>query len=164
MLELTVERLTFKFPMGWDVCKYDDWSFYRNQFVGQIEGLKGVDIIAIDTSKRAYLVEVKDYRFPGSEKPSELPNAVAKKVLCTLAAMLPAKLNGTVPSEIDISKKVLRCSDLRIVVHIEQSQRHMPIVDLADLKQKLKRMLRAVDPHLRIVHMSNMHNLSWTVA
>ncbi|MFN3631067.1 MAG: hypothetical protein ACK4XK_13595, partial [Casimicrobiaceae bacterium] len=69
---LRVEKLTFTFPAGWQASKYDDWSFYRNQFARQYDRIQAVDVVARAPEGTAYLIEVKDYRHPGTEKPSQL--------------------------------------------------------------------------------------------
>lgn len=161
---LQVETLSFTFPAGWQASKYDDWSFYRNQFSRQHNGIQAVDVLAIEPSGTAYLIEVKDYRHPDTERPSQLPQAIANKVLMTLAAMLPAKLNGNNPAERTMADAVLTCQKLRVVAHIELPQAHQPAVNPADLKQKLAQLLRAVDAHPKVVSKNNMPGLGWAVA
>jgi hypothetical protein len=158
---LQVERLTFTFPADWHASKYDDWSFYRNQFARQYDGIQAVDVLATDPNGTAYLIEVKDYRYPGVERPSQLPRAIANKVLMTLAAMLPAKLNGNDPAERDMAKSVLTCQKLRVIAHIELPRKQ---VDPADLEQELKRLLHAVDAHPKVVSTKNMRGMRWTAA
>lgn len=161
---LQVENLTFTFPAGWLAGKYDDWSFYRNQFCKQHNGIRAVDVLACDPGQTAYLIEVKDYRHPESAKPSQLPQAIADKVLMTLAAMLPAKLNSNAQDERAIAAEILKCRKLQVIAHIELPQAHLPAVNLADLKQKLAQLLCAVDKHPKIVSRNNMHGLGWVVA
>lgn len=160
---LDIDGLTFSFPDRWEASKFDEWSFYRNQFAKQGSGIKAVDAIAVDPGKHAFLIEVKDYRHPETEKPSQLPNALANKVLHTLAAMLPAKLHASEAAEKKLAGQVLKCVSLRVVVHIELPPRHIPVVDLADVKQKLGQLLRAVDAHPKIVSMRDMKGVGWTV-
>lgn len=163
MLVLNIDGLTFTFPAQWNAGKYDEWSFYRNQFSKQAQGLKAVDAIAVGPDKSAFLIEVKDYRHPETEKPSELANVIAKKVLDTLAAMVPAKLHATDPDERMLAAAFVKCESLRVVAHIELPQHHIPLVDLADVKQKLAQLLRAVDTHPKIVSRHNMRGMAWTV-
>src|SRR5690606_7825879 len=132
---LDVDGLTFTFPPDWNASKYDEWVFYRNQFAKQRDGIAAVDVVAISPAQDAYLVEVKDYRHPQTEKPSRLPDAIANKVLCTLSALLPASLRATDVQERQISQRLLQCRALSVVVHIEQPRAHKPAVDVADVKQ-----------------------------
>jgi hypothetical protein len=160
---ITVEKLIFSFPHGWQVSKYDDCSFYRNQFARQGDGIKAVDLIAISNETDAFLIEVKDYRHPSTKRklPSELPEIIAGKVRNTLAAMLPARLNANDSAEKNFAASVLVCHSLKVVLHIEQ-KRHA--IDPADIMQKLRGKLRAIDAHPKIVSMAQMQNLAWTVA
>jgi hypothetical protein len=164
MSELEVDGFKFKFPEGWQCDKYDEWSFYRNQFIKQFNGIKAVDVLAVSLDKTAYLIEVKDYSHPDTEKPSELPKAVAEKVIHTLAALLPAKINATEDKERNLATAILECKSVKVVLHIEQPRKHRAIVDLADIKQKLKQLLRAVDAHPKITSIENMQSLNWSVS
>ena len=163
MPTLFVEGLHFDFPEGWLASKYDDWSFYRNQFIKQGNHIGAVDILTISSENNAFLIEVKDYCHPETIKPSELAQAIANKVFHTLAALLPAKLYANDPVERQLASAILNCASLKVVLHIEQPHRHSPVVDLADLKQKTRRLLRAIDPHLKIVTKSKMQGLAWSV-
>lgn len=163
MSDVQVERLTFSFPSDWTVGKYDDWSFYRNQFSRQFDGIGAVDVIACSADGKTFLIEVKDYRHPDTTKPSDLPTVIANKVIMTLAALLPAALHANDAAEQALAKKALRCRSLRVVAHIEQPRAHRPAVDPADIKQKLCQLLRAVDPHPSVVSANAMQNLPWQV-
>lgn len=163
MPTLDIDGLTFTFPALWTASKFDEWNFYRHHFSRQSTGIKAVDAIAIDSERRAFLIEVKDYRHPETGKPSELPGAIANKVLHTLAAMLPAKLYA-LDEERRVASAVLKAVALRVVVHIELPRRHLPVVDLADVRQKLERLLRAIDAHPKVVSMKDMKGLPWVVA
>lgn len=164
MPTLNVDGLNFTFPRTWQASKYDEWSFYREQFAKQGNGIKAIDVLALSDAGQAFLIEVKDYRHPEAEKPSQLPEVIATKVLHTLAAMLPAKLHGNDPAEQQLAASILTCASLKVIAHIEQPRKHRPVVDLADIKQKLRQLLRAVDAHPKIVSMANMGGLDWTVA
>lgn len=162
MPRLAVDGLQFDFPAGWSASKYDEWAYYRNQFARQGNHLQAVDVIAVSPAGDAYLVEVKDYRHPDTEKPSQLHEALFNKVICTLAALLPASLHAA-DEEKQHARAALDCTRLKIVLHIEQPRAHRPAVNLGDLKQKLKSRLKAIDPHVKIVHMQKMAGLEWTV-
>lgn len=161
--DVQVGKLTFTFPAGWHASKYDDWSFYRKQFCRQYNGIQAVDVLAKDSKGTAYLIEVKDYRHPDTEKPSQLAQAIANKVLMTLAAMLPAKLGSKDEAERKMAHAVLTCKKLRVVAHIELPRAHQPVVNPAALKQKLAQLLRAVDAHPKVVSKDKMSGLGWTV-
>ncbi|SDP74949.1 hypothetical protein SAMN04489708_12440 [Paracidovorax cattleyae] len=51
--------------------------------------------------------------------------------------MLPARLNAQDTGENAPSQQLLECRSLRIVLHVEQSEKHSRMVNPADLRQKL---------------------------
>jgi len=164
MTALDVDGLIFTFPDTWQASKFDEWSFYRHHFMALRNNLQAVDILVLSPEKEAFMVEVKDYRHPNAGKPSELAETILNKVLCTLAALLPARLHAsTPPDEKTLSKAILGCKKLNVIVHIEQPAAHLPRVDLADLKQKLKSKLRAIDAHPKIVCMAKPLGMGWVV-
>ncbi|HEX7371108.1 MAG TPA: hypothetical protein VF284_12595 [Rhodanobacteraceae bacterium] len=160
MLSFDVDGLRFSFPDGWQASKYDEWAFYRSQFIRQANHIAAMDAVAVSPTNEAWLIEAKDYRHPNAGKPSDLPGAVFNKVLCTLAAMLPASLRAADHDERQLSHAVVRCTSLRVVLHVEQDR---GVIDLADIKQELKRKLKAIDPQVKIVSTANMGGLPWTV-
>lgn len=161
---MNVDGLEFSFPAGWQDSKYDEWSFYRNQFAKQQDGLKAVDLVALSPEQTAYLIEVKDYRHPDTEKPSALHTTITNKVIHTLAALLPAKLLANDAQEKEFAKSLLAAKKLQVVAHIEQATGKKQIVDTADLKDKLKISLHAIDPHVKIVSMEKSRGLPWVVS
>ncbi|WP_273220905.1 hypothetical protein [Pseudomonas sp.] len=165
MAALDVDGLIFTFPDTWQASKFDEWSFYRRHFMTLRNNLQAVDILVLSPEKVTFLVEVKDYRHPDAGKPSELAETIVNKVLSTLAALLPARLHASTPlDEKTLSKAVLGCERLQVIVHIEQPAAHQPRVDLADLKQKLKSKLRAIDAHPKIVSITKPLGMGWVVS
>lgn len=162
---IEVDGLTFHFPEGWNASKYDDWSYYRNQFSRQYQGIKGVDLLVFDdeANPTGYLVEVKDFSTPGTLSPSELPEAITWKVIHTLAALLPASLRANDAGEKRLAAKFLKCGELRIVIHIENPRNPPNVVDPADLRMKLKQLLRAIDPHVKVSSRGKPAGVAWTV-
>ena len=167
MPTVVVDTLTFDFPAGWIASNYDRWSFYRNRFSRFLHGIKAVDLLAIAPNGTVFLIEVKDYRRHRRTKTIKLADEVAKKMLDTLAAMLPSKVNGDVASEIDFSDRVLNTPGLRVVLHLEQPAKHSKLfpraIDPADVQMKIRQQLKPVDPHSRVVEMADMRGLPWTV-
>ena len=86
MTEIREGALTFSFPDQCEAGKYDDWSFYRNQFQSVAGGSKAVDILCLADGV-AWLVEIKDYRQHPRTKPSDLCDEVARKVRDTLSGL-----------------------------------------------------------------------------
>lgn len=168
MTEIQVDSLTFTFPCSWKVSKYDEWAFYRNQFSKMRFGIsiKAVDLVAID-DEMIWLIEAKDYRSHRRTKSIDLADEVAQKVFCTLAAILPAKINASDTSEQDFSKKAVRCQQLRVVLHLEQPIKHSKLfpraIDPAKVQLKLRTLIKPIDPHPMVVESTRMRGLQWTV-
>lgn len=167
MQHYEVDRLNFDFPDTWLVCKYDNWSFYRNQFAKMWNGIKALDLLAVDPTGTVWLIEVKDYRVSPRTKPSDLGEEVAHKVFDTLAAILPAKLHANDADERNIALAVAACGGLRVVLHLEQpvkrSKLYPKAIDPAKVKQKIRQLLKPVDAHPNVVNKTNIEALAWSV-
>ena len=62
MPTVTEGKLRFTFPDGWNVSKYDDWLHYRIQFIKVCDGIKAIDVLALEPKGCCWLLEIKDYR------------------------------------------------------------------------------------------------------
>ncbi|WP_340120876.1 hypothetical protein [Methylobacter svalbardensis] len=168
MQRFNVDGLNFDFPDDWLVSKYDDWSFYRNQFITIKNGIKSLDLLAVDLNKTAWLIEVKDYRLHPRTKPSELGIEVAHKVFDTLAAIIPAKIHATDPDEKQLARAVSASRKLRVVLHLEQPTKHSKLrpraINPVDVQQKIRQLLKPVDAHPLVVDMRSMRDLEWNVS
>ncbi len=167
-INIDVDGLTFTFTDNWVVSKYDEWAFYRNQFSKMFNNIKSVDIIAADySSETVWLIEVKDYRDNQRTKPTELPDEIALKVFHTLAAMPVARINASVSEEKDMSSYVCNASKLKVVLHLEQPLKHSKLrpraINPADIKAKLKKLLKPIDAHPIVSEMNAMARLNWQV-
>ena len=167
MKTVDVEDLQFIFDNSWKVIEYDDWAFYKNQFAKMRKGIKAMDLIAIDDSRTAWLIEVKDYRQFPRTKPIDLADEVAQKAFDTLAAMLPAQVHASDLNERHFAKEVNKASQLRVVLHLEQPKKHSRLfpraIEPADVQQKLRQKIKPIDPHPRVVESGAMKGLSWQV-
>ncbi len=166
MINVQVNGLTFTFLAPWKVSKYDDSAFYRNQFSKMWNGIKAVDLLAIE-NQVTWFIEVKDYRSSRRTKVLDLADEVAQKVFSTLAAMLPAKVNASVTEERDFAGEVVNATQLRIVLHLEQPPKHSKLfpraLNPANVQIKLKSLVKPIDPHPKVVESTQMQGLVWTV-
>lgn len=161
-------RLTFYFNPLILATKYDDWSFYRNQFNRAFGGTKAVDLIAVDKKKSTWLIEIKDYRENQRTKPIDIADEVLSKVRDTLAGLVAANFNANDAGEKNVAKCALGTNEIRIVLHLEQPQKHSKLypraINPVDVVQKLKQKLRAIDAHPRVVDQYTLsHDMQWTV-
>lgn len=161
------ERLTFTFPAGAMASKYDEWAHYRNQFNSAFRGTKAVDVVYAATDT-AWLIEVKDYRVNPRTKAIDLADEVALKVRDTLAGLVSARLHANDADEKRVADALLRKRRLRVVLHLETPQyrsRLRPSAIEADkVLQKLKQLIKAVDPHPFVVDQHSIKpGMSWVV-
>ncbi len=168
MQRFNVDGLNFDFPDDWQVGKYDDWSFYENQFFRMWNGIKALDLLAVDPDKTAWFIEVKDYRVHPRTKPSDLGVEIAHKVFDTLAAIIPAKIHATNPDEKQLARAVSASRKLRVVFHLEQPAKHSKLfpraINPANVQQTMRRLLKPVDAHPLVVDMGSMRWLEWKVS
>lgn len=150
MAILSEGRLQFVFGSSCHAEKYDEWSFYRNQFQSTCSGVKAVDMICV-SNNTSWLIEIKDYRQHKRTKPQDLGDEVAIKMGNTLTGLVAAKMNANDSSEQGFAKKVIQSKAIKVVLHLEQPEKHSKLfpraVDPVAVKQSLKRQLRAIDAH-----------------
>jgi hypothetical protein len=160
-------QLQFDFPTGWEAAKFDEWSFYVNQFQSFCGGAKAVDVIAVEPSVCLWKIEAKDYRQHRRTKTIDLAEEVAIKVRDSLAAIIAAQANANQADEQRIARKASRCPRVRVVLHLEQPRKHSSLfpraIDPAKVKQRLKQLIKAIDPHPLVLEMGRMQGVAWTV-
>ena len=149
-------NLRFTFPEGCLAAKYDEWSFYRNQFQNTCKSSMAVDIICISRKPSTlWLVEVKDYRLHRRTKVIDIGDEVAFKIRDTLAGLLAARIHANDDTEKQFAGKAVGTDHIRIVLHLEQPEKHSKLfpvaIDPADMLLKLKQRLKAIDPHPKLV-------------
>ena len=161
------DRLVFTFPVDAISSKYDAWSHYRNQFNSAFGGTKAVDVVyaAADTG---WLIEVKDYRVNPRTKAIDLADEVALKVRDTLAGLISARLHANDGEEKRVADALLRKRRLRVVLHLEtprsRSRLRPNAIEPDKVLQKLKTLLRAIDPHPCVVDQHSIAPaMNWTV-
>lgn len=149
--------LTFEFNTGWDAEKYDDFTFVKKQFGSACNlcgGIKAVDIVACGRDT-AWFIEVKDYRRHRRTKTIDLADEVAKKVFDSLAGIVACRYNAVDTVEKNMADKILRQSKIKVVLHLEQPRRHSKLfprsINPADIKKKLQKQIKAIDPHPEIL-------------
>jgi hypothetical protein len=172
MPRINVDGLLFTFRDQWVATKYDEWTFYRNRWSRMWNNIKAVDLLAVGPDGTGWLIEVKDYTsmdHDEDERPaaSDLGRVVANKVFDTLAAMLPARVNAMDDDEKKIASSMAGSKKLRVVLHLEQpltkSRLRPRAIDPANIRQKLKQLLKPIDPHPIVVAMRLMGDVEWEV-
>ena len=167
MPSITEGALTFQFPDDWLIAKFDAWSFYRNQFQQVCGGAKAIDMFAIASNHCVWAIEIKDYRGHRRAKTIELTDEVACKVRDSLAALVAARVNANDEGEKQMSSAALACNRIRVVLHLEQPTKRSKLfpraIDPAQVTQKLKQLLKAIDPNPKVVEIGRLGGVSWSV-
>lgn len=166
-MEIIEGDLKFTFSGNVSAIKYDETNFYRNSFNSSFGGTKAVDILCY-TTDTAWLIEVKDYRQHKRTKTIDLSEEIALKVRDTLAGIICMKSNANQLDERLFAKQFLKSQQLRIVLHLEQPKKGSKLfpkaIDISKLKQKMKPLLKAVDPHFTIMDkISQPTAICWNV-
>lgn len=158
-MEVRIDSLSFTFPSNWEVFKYDEWDFYKKQF--QKDNIKAIDVLAID-ERNLYLIEVKDYRRHKRRKSEILEDEFQLKVLHTLAALLPAKINA-LDDEKKFAAKALNCKKIFLYFYLEglvfNSKKFSEGELRMNLQKKLRIKLKSIDPHVKVVNKDS--RISW---
>jgi len=160
--------LEFDFPNSCQASKYDDWSYYRNQFQSVANRSKAVDIVCVER-RVSWLIEIKDYRRHPRTKTIDIADEVAEKVRDTLAGLAAAASNANESEERQHARKALASRKWRVVLHLEQSAAPRRLwrspIDPAALLLKLRsRKLKAVDAHPLICNRNTpLPQIPWTV-
>ena len=167
MMEIEEGDLTFSFPDRCEAGKYDNWSFYRNQFQSVAGGSKAVDILCLEDDA-AWLVEIKDYREHPRTKSIDLCDEVAIKVRDTLSGLAAASANANDADEQALARRALAMRRWRVALHLEQpnvaSRLRPRAIDPASMKSKLRKGLKAIDAHPTVVDRQRPHpGIPWTV-
>lgn len=165
---LTEGRLTFTFPPDSMSSKYDDWTHYRNQFQKVCGASKAVDIVFAEDSI-AWLIEIKDFRQHARTKVIDLGDEIAIKVRDTIAGLVSAKCEALDKDEKRCASKLIHAKKVRVVCHLEQPAKHSKLrpraIEPDKLVQKLRMLLKAIDPHPAVVDLNSLHAaMNWTVA
>ncbi len=190
MPTITEGVLKFDFPAGWFASKFDTWSYYRNQFMKlaaaeiscsqcedqivcakcgatRVAGTKGIDILAIESGRTCWQIEIKDYRQTRVSNFQFLADEVALKVRDTLAALVAASLNANDIDERNTAKKALACSRIQIVLHLEQPTPHSIQQSKRTRKalvlQRLRQLIKAIDAYPQVIDLDNMGGVGWKV-
>ena len=167
MTEIHEGDLKFTFPDHCEVSKYDEWSFYRNQFESIAGGSKAADILCL-SGDVAWLIEIKDYRQHPRVKRSDIEDEFAGKVRDTLAGLVAANANANDRDEQALARRALRARRWRVALHLEQpnvrSRLRPKPFDVASLLPKVRMKVKAVDAHPLILdRRADRPDIPWAV-
>ncbi len=167
-MTINIQEDNLNFEFEFNAIKFDESQYYQSSFKRITNGIKAVDILAIDGCF-GYLIEIKDYKHPNT---CDMPligliEAVIGKVMGTLSAILPMKNNANCSEEQKIANLFSQTNQIKIVLHIELPPPTPELAlsrwTLSNIQMKLKQRLKAIDIDPKIVSVTNMSNYPWTV-
>jgi hypothetical protein len=137
-----------------NVVQYDESSWYRRHFNGCADSA-AVDFVAVH-GETVWLIEIKDFTTsPPDRQKGPLWQIVTAKVRDTLAGVVAGAANAGNADEQVLFREATARTQLRVVFHCERPtnprQLFSGMPDAADLQDKLRQALRAVDAHVRVV-------------
>ena len=167
MTEIEEGDLTFSFPDHCEAGKYEEWSYYRNQFQSVAGGSKAVDILCL-SDDAAWLIEIKDYRQHPRLKLVDIGDEVAGKVRDTLAGLAAASANANCRDERTLARRALQRRRWRVALHLEQPNSRSRLwrrsSRVANVLSKVRTKVKAVDAHPVILDReANRPDVPWTV-
>lgn len=116
MTEIDVDGVLLAFPETWKVEIFDEWPQYRDlSGTGQIHGC---DVVALD-DQTLWLIEVKDYSYPGAKHPPNLEESLLRKAIGTLALIGALGRSGNQSNAQEFSRDALAASALILGFHVE---------------------------------------------
>ena len=167
MTEIDEGDLKFSFPDYCEAAKYDEWSFYRNQFQSVASGSKAVDILCL-SNDATWLIEIKDYRRHPRQKLSDIDDEVASKVRDTLAGLAAASASANCRDERALARRALRKHRWRVALHLEHPNERSRLWQresrVANVLSKIRTKVKAIDAHPVVLDRDTRRpNVPWTV-
>lgn len=167
MTEIEEGDLKFTFPDHCEADKYDEWSFYRNQFQSVAGGSKAVDIVCV-SGDTAWLIEIKDHRRHPRTNLIDIDDELASKVRDTLAGLAAASSNANVHGEQTLARRALQSRRWRVALHLEQPNARSRLrprpFSVANVLSKMRKKVKAVDAHPVILDReAKRPDIPWTV-
>ena len=158
--------LEFEFDDDWLVGVPDASAFYRRHFIRMWDGIRAVDLLAVDPEGTLWLIEAKSFVEQPRTDPEALDLVVGTKAFDTLAALLPAKRHANEAADVTLARRALDARNLRVVLHLEQplhrSRLRPRAISPADVKMALRRRIRPIDQHPLVVESTT--RMPWRVS
>lgn len=163
--DIDVDGSFFTFPDGWRVAKVDEWS-EQTKLTRKPYFAKGCDVVAVQEGT-AWLIEAKDYTYPGAKVPSNLHEEVGKKVWDTLA-LLHAVARWGHGERQDFSRRALDSETLRVCLAMEVPDRGRKergvATPLAHQRERLQTVTRLMGlAHPTVSNSFLAADVPWTV-
>jgi hypothetical protein len=161
-------NIDWTFADGWSVMRYDNSTWYQKHFQGCADSAAVDFLVVQDNGEQVWLVEVKDFTTepPDPDKPP-LWQIITKKARDTLAGVLAGSVHANKECERELFRRAARATSLCVAFHCERPRHSTRLFkrlpDPADLRDKLRNTLRAIDRRVMVVDcFSTPEHLPWT--
>jgi hypothetical protein len=152
--------IAYTFPDQCIVFRPEESTFYSRHWQSFAkenggEGNAEIDFVIFDPlAKQLMLMETKDYCQHQRTKPSEIGQEFARKCRDTLSLLGALQISNQVATEADTKNKqhFSKMRNVTCVLHFEQSKGRRgehSIISPQNLKDTVRRNLRALDPHAK---------------
>lgn len=164
-IEINIDGSLFTFPDGWDIEKLDEWSEQKRLTRPPFQSI-GCDFVALKEGE-IWLVEVKDYSFPGATVASDLAEIVGLKVFHSLAILHAVAHWGTGKHQ-RFSRKALNATSATVCLAIELPDKGRKQIALATpityLKEELRKVARLMGANRPVVSNSYVNvTVPWDI-
>ena len=167
---MIIKEGNLKFNFSFDAIKFDETIYYRNHFIKIQDGIKAIDILAVNKSDN-YMIEVKDYTHPDTKdkKEGELIEDLIKKILDSLSSIYSMSLFANDVIEKEMAIKFLTNKNLFLIFHIETPPPRRGLeqssYSLSNMQLRLRNKLKSVTTktNIKVINKSNLKKLPWSV-
>ncbi|WP_306368991.1 hypothetical protein [Nocardiopsis sp. CC223A] len=164
-MEVEIDGSFFVFPEGWELERSDEWPEQRRATPSPFHS-KGCGLVSVKDGT-LWLIEVKDYTYPGAEVPDDLAEKVGLKFFRSLAVLHMAARWGQ-GSRREFSLAALACPEARVRLAVEPPDGGRRLIGvatpLAGLKDRLRRVTKKLNVHRPVVGDSHLMNgVPWEI-
>lgn len=161
-----VDGSIFTFPSGWELAKIDEWPEQKRLTRGPFNS-KACDLVALSGSV-LWIIEAKDYTYPGAKVPADLAETVGVKVFHSLAILHAVAQWGSGDHQ-QFSSRAVSCTDARLCLAVELRDGGRKLIAVQTPLAALRDKLRKVTKMLNVSHpvVSNSHcpnGVPWKVS
>lgn len=162
MTEHLIDGRFFTFPKHWSIALFDEWPQFKG-LTGKYS-IKGCDVVALD-GDTLWLIEMKDYGYPGADLPSDLWTTMGKKAVGTLALLSSLGRSENQSDARDFARACIDAKQIRIALHIEVKasvKSNQVKAQLRAYKNKLNKVKSDLHLSKAFIYSSHIDTTPWS--
>ncbi|GAB2492980.1 hypothetical protein GCM10027063_35850 [Promicromonospora xylanilytica] len=147
MTEMLIDGTYFTFPAGWRTQLFDELpQFKRTTWLG----IRGCDVVALNGDE-LWLIEMKDYTYPGAHEPNDLAVVAGTKAAGTMALLYALARADSDSTARDLAIACSGSARIHLALHVDvrdggRGAKEIEPV-LMPLLDKLRRAQKALGLH-----------------